>query len=228
MLTALLLFVVTSGPNPEAVALNTEGFRLYKQGAFEPALEKFKAAIAADELFALAHYNASATMARMDGTDPCPNLSGRDVLGELARAIALDPGRRARALKDPDFTSHHSQIAWRRLVLNLPANANVRVLLEGTTFTSAAGWGSYGNGVDLRFLPGGKLLLGLRVLVDDKNLVVDHPGSWTVEGTTLHVRMKSAADKAYSGDAVFSREDSSLEWPGLGKLVNYVSGACDA
>ena len=38
--------------------------------------------------------------------------------------------------------------------------------------------------------------------------------------------MKRAADKKYEGKATFANDE--LEFPSLGKLVNYVGGACDA
>ena len=221
------LLVMLMAASPAAVQLNTEGFRLYRQGEFEPALSKFQQAVAADEKYALAHYNAAATMARLQGAaDPCGGGVGYDVLGELTRAIELDPGRRKRALADSDFKPLMGTLAYRRLLFGITEKTNLRLLLEGTFFTSFASWGSYGNLVNLRFLPNGKLLLGIREISDSDNVVVDHPGTWRVEGNTLHIRMKRAADKKYEGKATFANDE--LEFPSLGKLVNYVSGACDA
>jgi tetratricopeptide (TPR) repeat protein len=227
-MSALLMLLLAAAP--AAVELNTEGFRLYRKGEFVPALEKFKQAVAADERYALAHYNAAATMARLQGAaDPCSgNSENFDILGELKRAIELDPARRKRALVDPDFKPLLGTLAYRRLLYGVTEKTNLRLLLEGTTFSSFAGWGSFGNSVSLRFLPKGKLLLGLRQVVDEpfSNTMVDHPGTWRVEGNTLHVCMSRAADKAYDGKATFAADE--LEFPVLGKLVNYVSGACDA
>ena len=229
MIGGLLLAVVLTA-TPEAVQLNTEGFRLYKKGELEPALEKFKQAAAADDSYALAHYNVSATMARLKGAaDQCdPTFSDQAIIDELARAIALDPGRRKRALADADFKWLLGTLAYRRLVFAITEKTNLKLMLEGTTFTSFAGWGSFGNSVSLRFLPNGKLLLGLRELKEEpfSNTMVDHPGKWWVEGQTIHVKMSSPADKDYSGKATFA--DDRIEFPKLGTLVNYVSGAYDA
>ena len=213
---ALLLVLIAAAP--AAVQLNTDGFRLYRKGELEPALQKFQLAVAADDTYALAHYNAAATMARLKtARDLCGGGPEYDVLGELTRAIELDPGRRKRALADADFKPLMGTLAYRRL------------LLEGTSFSSFASWGSFGNLVNLRFLPNGQLQLGIREVSDVEpfsNRFVDHPGTWRVEGTTLHIRMKRAADKKSEGKATFLNDE--LEFPSLGKLVNYVSGACDA
>ena len=229
MLTTVMALLLAG--HPEAVKANTEGFRLYQRKALEPALVLFRRAVSEDDGYALAHYNLAATLSRLVTENLCAYLSAdEEVLTELTRAIALDPGRRARALSDSDFTPRLGTLAFRRLLLQLDDKTSLKRLLEGTTFTSAGGWGSFGNSVNLRLLPGGKLLLGLRELKEEpfSNAVVDHPGSWTLEGHTLHVRMRRAADKAFSGEATFDSAEGSLAFPGLGKLVNYLSGACDA
>ncbi len=224
------LLVVLIAAAPAAVQLNTDGFRLYLKGELEPALQKFQLAVAADETYALAHYNAAATMARLRAArDLCGGGPEYDVLGELTRAIELDPGRRKRALADADFKPLMGTLAYRRLLLGVTEKTHLRLLLEGTSFSSFASWGSFGNLVNLRFLPNGQLQLGIREVSDVEpfsNGFVDHPGTWRVEGTTLHIRMKRAADKKYEGKAAFLNDE--LEFPSLGKLVNYVSGACDA
>lgn len=228
MIGALLVVVLTA--TPEAVQLNTDGFRLYKKGELRPALEKFKQAVAADDSYALAHYNAAATMARVKAaTDQCtPSFSDQEIIDELAKAIALDSGRRKRALADPDFKGLVGTLAYRRLVFGITEKTNLKLMLEGTTFTSFASWGSFGNSVMLRFLPNGKLLLGLREVKDQpfSNTIIDHPGTWRVDGQVIHVKMSSPADKDYSGQATFAED--RIEFPKLGTLVNYISGACDA
>ena len=162
---ALVLVMIAAAP--AAVQLNTEGFRLYQAGEVEPALAKFQQAVAADEKYALAHYNAAATMARLQGAgEPCGRGVEYDVLGELTRAIELDPGRRKRALADTDFKPLMGTLAYRRLLFGITEKTNLRLLLEGTSFSSFASWGSYGNLVNLRFLPNGKLLLGIREVSD--------------------------------------------------------------
>ncbi len=40
--------------------------------------------------------------------------------------------------------------------------------------------------------------------------------------------MTPDSGSGYSGDAVFQTADDSIEFPKLHKLVNYLSGQCDA
>jgi hypothetical protein len=233
LLCLLLPFVVRAAP-PEAhaaaVQQNTLGLRLYQQGDLAGALELFQRAIALDSGYALAHYNAAATMARLEAADECGFVE-HDVEGELSRAIALDPGRRRRAQVDADFAQLRKTVAGRRVLFGIEGRSDLARLLEETEWSSASGWGAFGNSVRLRLLPGGRLLLGLREVTDSaegfKNVVIDHPGSWRAENGVVRIRMDSEADQGYSGDAVLGDEDT-LQFPKLGTLVDYLAGACDA
>src|SRR5262249_22770750 len=100
----------------EAKAANVRGMKLYHAKKYREAAAEFRAAIAADEGFVLAHYNL-ASMAALTGDKPT-------VLAQLRWLHASeDPaakGALAKAPTDPDLQSVIQDPAVRE-VLGLPA-----------------------------------------------------------------------------------------------------------
>jgi hypothetical protein len=102
---------------------NTEGFRLYKKKQYREAVKLFNDAMDLDSKNATAHYNTACAMVLFNETahsdvmvkgaaetDPdsgeCLNCYKSQLIRqEINFSLELEPGRRARALTDPDFKS---------------------------------------------------------------------------------------------------------------------------
>jgi tetratricopeptide (TPR) repeat protein len=144
---ALVTAALLMGQAPaEALALNRAGFALYQQGRFEDALEKFRAAAAADDGLAIAHYNAAATMARLRTLNRVceANAYVSSIFEELERAIALDPRRRTRAREDRDFASVQTSARWQLVVRRYDATRDLAQILIASDWWGPAP-GAHGN-----------------------------------------------------------------------------------
>lgn len=162
----LLVLSLAHAPAPGARALNTEGFRLYRQGRLPEALERFRAAAEADPRYAMARYNQAATLGALRKQGPqavCTHEAYRHVITEhLAAAVALDPGRLARAKVDPDFDGVRDTVAWQRLLGLDPARPGDAARLVPRVTWWGPGVGAYGSLVQLRFTGRGRVVLERR------------------------------------------------------------------
>ncbi|WNG37493.1 tetratricopeptide repeat protein [Archangium violaceum] len=187
LLLALVLALPSSAQS--ARALNSEGFRLYQEGKYPEALEKFEAAAKADPKHALAHYNVAATLGvlRKKG-EICQYSAHREtILERLNTAIRLDPRRLARAKEDADLDPIRDTLGWQRHLGRSPAKqGDVPELLRRVTWYSP-GEGVYGSTRRLTFSEGQRVVLWRRIIDDDANpgRTEEVSGTYTVKGRSI-------------------------------------------
>ncbi|WP_223646400.1 tetratricopeptide repeat protein [Corallococcus sp. EGB] len=200
MVLALSLLAVTlsaapAGP-PSGRALNTQGFRLYQSGRYGQALEKFQEAARATPDYALAHYNAAATLGvlRKQGK-VCEYGAHRDVIVEkLATAVRLDPRRLQRAKDDRDLDVIRDTLGWQKLLGRTPEKeADVPALLRAVSWYGP-GVGVYGTTRTLKFQDAGRVELWKKD-VDASGSAHESrtPGTYTVRGRTVEVKLPGSA-----------------------------------
>ncbi|TSC20381.1 hypothetical protein FOF48_35520 [Corallococcus sp. Z5C101001] len=196
MVLALSLLALTlSAAPPSGRALNTQGFRLYQAGRYPEALEKFQAAAQAAPDYALAHYNAAATLGllRKQGK-VCEYSAYRDTIVELlSTAVRLDARRLQRAKDDRDLDVIRDTLGWQRLLGRTPRKeADVPALLRAVSWYGP-GVGVHGTTRALKFLDGGRVELWRRE-VDDAGTPLESrtPGTYTVRGRAVEVTLPGA------------------------------------
>ncbi|MBZ4331611.1 tetratricopeptide repeat protein [Corallococcus sp. AS-1-12] len=194
-LLALTLSAAPAAP-PSGRALNTQGFRLYQSGRYPEALEKFQAAARATPDYALAHYNAAATLGvlRKQGK-VCEYSAHRDaIMEELATAVRLDARRLQRAKEDRDLDVIRDTLGWQKLLGRTPEKeADVPALLRAVSWYGP-GVGVYGTIRALKFQGGGRVELWKREVGDSGAPRESRtPGTYTVRGRTVEVKLPNAA-----------------------------------
>ena len=185
-----LALVVAGAPVSSANDLNREGLRLYQQKKYAQALEKFRAAVEADDGSALGHYNYAATLGVLRKQGKLCEFSAynQEILGHLERSIVLDPERRKRVVSDADFDEVRGTIRYLRLFGKDPARAgDVRAILEAVTwYGPISGLGMYGSVASIDFRSGGKASVWLLVNIKDgetKQKTV--AASWKLDGVKV-------------------------------------------
>lgn len=202
-MTAALLALVLGG----APELNTEGFRLYRQGRYGEALAKFRDAIAADEGHALAHYNFAATLGllRKRGKTCEFDAYQQTILEHLAKAVALDERRRARMQRDADFDAVRDTLGYQRLLKRDPAvDEDVPALLVALLFLSPP-QGAFGHRTQLDLKADGTLSL-THLLVDDDVKRVGTTGTWKVKGRAVTLSLKKEIEGVTTAVGTFNAE----------------------
>ena len=182
-MSGLLCLALLLAASP-AAPLNTDGFRLYQAKKYPEALEKFRAAVAADEQHALAQYNFAATLALLRGQGKVCEFDAYPgaILEHLEAAVRLDERRRQRMKVDRDFDSVRDTLRYQQLLGRSPASEkDARALLLALTWLAPA-TGAYGHPLTLKLSADGSLTLTRLVLTDDdvKHDVVK--GRWKVKG----------------------------------------------
>ncbi len=125
----------------KAKQLNTQGFRLYKQGKYYQALPLFHRATQADSRYALAQYNFASTASRVLDDFDCKQqeldylrkLSEPDnIFAALKKATTLDPNRLERSKTDPDLTLVRKSFRYYRDILGYsPKNdSQLKIMLQ--------------------------------------------------------------------------------------------------
>lgn len=222
MLLALLLAASPAAP------LNTEGYRLYRAGQYEAALEQFRAAVKADERHALSHYNLAATLALLRGQGKVCEVEayqGR-ILSALERAVQLDRRRLARAKVDPDFTSIHDTLGYQRLLGRSPRSLrDVRPLLVAVTWLGPAP-GAFGNLYTLDLTDDGGFAWSQKVLDPDFHVEVTK-GRWTVSGRQVTLRFEKPVD-GRSEVVGELKAGGQLTFPAAGWELTDQPSECDA
>lgn len=163
LVLALLLAASPAAP------LNTGGFRLYQAKQYPEALEKFRAAIAADGSHALSHYNFAATLALLRGQGKVCEFDAYPgaILDHLEAAVRLDERRRQRMKADRDFDSIRGTLRYQQLLGRSPkVEKDARALLTALTWRAPA-TGAYGNPLTLTLAADGSCSLDQLVLTDD-------------------------------------------------------------
>ncbi|GMU05897.1 tetratricopeptide repeat protein [Corallococcus caeni] len=206
VLALSLALALSAAPStrPSGKALNTQGFRLYQSGRYPEALEKFQAAARATPDYALAHYNAAATLGllRKQGK-VCEYSAHRDVIVEkLATAVRLDPRRLQRAKEDKDLDVIRDTLGWQKLLgLTPEQEASVPTLLRNVSWYGP-GVGVYGTTRALKFKDGGRVELWKKD-IDDSGTPKESriQGTYTVKGRAVTVTLPKAAPVTGSLDA---------------------------
>jgi hypothetical protein len=175
---------------PSARELNTAGFRLYQDGKYPEALEKFRAAAQADPQHALAQYNVAATLGVLRKQGQVCNYDAYrgTILQYLTAAVKLDPKRLKRAKEDADLDPIRDTVGWQRLLGRSPTRAaDVPELLRQVSWYGP-GVGVYGTLVTLRFEPGGKVVLNKKTPQDEGPPKAEAiTGTYSVKGTQVQV-----------------------------------------
>jgi tetratricopeptide (TPR) repeat protein len=174
--------------------LNTEGFRLYQEGKYAEALEKFRAASEKDPRYALAHYNVAATLGvlRKQGQVCQHEAYTSTILQFLTTAVRLDPKRLKRAKEDPDLDPIRETVGWQRLLGRSPARAaDVPEILKKVKWHDP-GVGVYGTLVTLRFEDGGKVTMTKKVPQEEGPPKPETiTGTYSVKARKVEVRFPS-------------------------------------
>lgn len=222
-MTALLLTMFLAAS--PATALNTEGYRLYQAGKYDEALEKFRAAVDADNEHALAHYNLAATLGVMRKQNRVceTNAYVWEVLDHLEASVRLDPKRRARMMVDADFDGTVRSTVRFLLLSRLSLSKDAAKIL--TTVDWHGPSGARGSSASVTFSPGGTVSLSLVVSVDDDGNPVSasFPGTVKVEGASVTLTFSrpppGTTQRVFSGR--LSRE--GLHFDGLPSFTDTVS-----
>jgi tetratricopeptide (TPR) repeat protein len=196
ILATLVLPLAASADAARSRALNTEGFRQYKAGAYEEAVETFRKAVAESPENALAHYNLASTIAVLSRKDPCSHMPG-EALDELEKAVQLDAGRRERMKVDPDLEPLRRLFGYFKLLgLSTTATADVQQLLVGVGTWYGPAPGIYGPIYQVEFNPGGKLTLSTMQLGGDGTPARRSiSGRYEVSGSAVQLQL----DRPYQG-----------------------------
>ncbi len=215
-----------SGPPAlSAKELNTSGFRLYQEGKYPEALEKFRAAVQADPKHALAQYNVAATLGvlRKQGLVCDYNAYKEDILIALQASVKLDSRRLTRAKEDADLDPIRDTVGWQMLLGLSPTRAaDVPVILRKVSWYGP-GIGVYGTLVTLRFEDRGKVTLVRKVVQDEGPPKPETlTGTYTVKGNKVQVRFPGQKP-----DAGTLSDSGLLTFKGLGNFTDSPS-ECDA
>lgn len=229
-IVALVLPLAASADAARSRALNTEGFRQYKAGAYEEAVETFRKAVAESPEYALAHYNLACTIAVLSRKDPCSYMPG-EALDELAKAVQLDATRRERMKVDPDLEPLRHLFGYYTLLgLSTTATADVQQLLVGVGTWYGPAIGIHGPIYQVRFEPGGKLTLSSMQL-DAHGAPIGRSisGRYQVRGSTVQLLL----DRPYQGKRKLEgtlREAGAIEFGegGPEPLIASDPSACGA
>ncbi|MGV3623673.1 MAG: copper resistance protein NlpE N-terminal domain-containing protein [Archangium sp.] len=202
-MTGALLALLLSG----APELNTEGFELYKKGRYAEALDKFRAAIAADGNHALAHYNFAATLGLLRKRGQICEFDAYQstILEHLAQSVSLDERRRTRMRRDADFDSVRDTLGYQQLLKRDPANdTDVNALLIALGFITPAR-GAYGHPEQLDLKADGTLTLK-QTIVDEDVKQVTTTGTWKAKGRTVTLTFKKKVSGVTSAVGTFNAQ----------------------
>ncbi len=168
---------------PTASAMNNSGFEEYKKKNYEKALRYFRCAASLDPKHAISRYNYAATRAiQPPGEDGVDCEGPGEILEKLSEAIRLDPSRKARALKDPDFANLQGLSFFRLLsgTLSLEKTEALHDYVRSTPWYSTTAPAGH-TSLPLRLRPNGTYVVGSEEY---------GVGKYSLKGTTLTLKMK--------------------------------------
>ncbi len=225
LLLALPAAAQPAAPAPSARQLNTEGFRLYQDGKYPEALEKFMAAVQADPKHALAQYNVAATLGvlRKQGLICEHSAYKSSIVEHLTAAVKLDAKRLKRAKEDADLDPIRDTVGWQRLLGLSPTRAaDVPQILRKVGW-HGPGVGVYGTLVTLRFEDGGKVSMVKKVPQDEGPPKPETlTGTYSVKAGKVEVRFPNQKPDTGTLDA-----QGTLTFKTLGPFFDAPS-ECDA
>lgn len=213
---------------PTARALNTEGFRLYQEGKYPEALEKFKAATQKDPKHALAQYNVAATLGvlRKQGLVCEYEAYPSTILQYLSASVKLAPNRLKRAKEDADLDPIRETLGWQQLLGRSPTRAaDVPEILKQVRWY-AHSQGVYGTVGMLTFQDGRKVVLWKKLPQDDGSMKEEEiTGTYRVKGRTVEVSFPG--QKPERGSIKGDGFSGILSFEALGNFYDFPS-ECDA
>jgi tetratricopeptide (TPR) repeat protein len=153
--------VVCAAYADSAKDLNTRGYRLYKEGRYEEALDYFQRAIDADASYALAHYNYACTLGVLRDMGPeyvCRYDAYKwRILDHLEESARLDPDRLERMKEDPDLTCVHDTFRYQLLLGLDPTDPEDALLILQRVSWYSFNAGAFGPAGGLNFKENGLL-----------------------------------------------------------------------
>ena len=146
----ILLLLVLVGAflySDEAQALNTKGFRYYKQKAYREAADYFRQAIEADYLYLYPHYNLACTLSLILQTERLGYFEEQDLLKEIFEqleiTLVLELGYKKKMESDSDLNYARKYFKYYSLLgYSVDKRKDVMVILAGVSY-----WGLEGVGV---------------------------------------------------------------------------------
>jgi len=154
-------FIACAAYADSARDLNTQGYRLYKEGRYEEALDYFGRAIEADPAYALAQYNYACTLGVLRDMGPeyvCRYDAYKwRILDHLEESVRLDPGRLERMKDDPDLECVHDTFRYQLLLGLDPTDPEDALLILQRVSWYSYNAGAYGPAAGLDFKENGLL-----------------------------------------------------------------------
>ncbi|MCB9652326.1 MAG: hypothetical protein H6730_37830 [Deltaproteobacteria bacterium] len=208
-LTITLAFAATD----EARALNTRGYRLYKQKKYGEAAQVFSEAIDADATYALPYYNLACTLSLLRAQGKiCDHDAYRSSIIELLQdAVRLDPSRRKRLATDKDLDAVRDTFGYYKLIgLSVKNPRDLRKILVAVTWYGPSP-GAYGPMAGADFHADGTLSTWSLDFPEDGSVRrVPGKGTWRLEGTRVLIKAGAREVAATLGeDGVLRFEDES-------------------
>lgn len=198
--------------------LNTQGYRLYRQGKYPEALEYFRRAVAADPDYALGRYNLACTLGVLRKQGPeavCRYDAFKSViLDHLEAAVRLDPDTRAKAETDPDLDPVRDTVRYLRLFGYSPGNRDdTTMILTAVTWYGTAS-GAFGPAATLDFRQDGTVALTLLDTTGDEVKHASYSGTYFISGSrvTFILDRPAAGVNRFEGTIL---PGGSLDIPGL-------------
>lgn len=197
MLCSSVAAQTTQAPN--AKALNSRGYRLYKSRKYAQALALFRQATQTDPSFALGWYNLAATLSLMRKHNRTCEFDAykRNVTEALTKAVELDTGRKARMQQDADLDPVRDTIAYQTLLGVSPATASgLSRLLQNVSWFGPAP-GAFGNAYGLKFNPrGAATFWELQMNEADEPVRKPYQAKWRIGGgNEIVVELPARGDK---------------------------------
>jgi tetratricopeptide (TPR) repeat protein len=190
------LFVCASYAQ-SAKDLNTQGFRLYKEGNYEEALDYFERAIEADASYALAHYNYACTLGVLRGMGPeyvCRYDAYKwRILDYLEESVRLDAGRLERMKDDPDLECVHDTFRYQLLLGLDPTDPEDALLILQRVSWYSYNAGAYGPVEGLDFKENGLLDHWILDVSGDEPVRLTLTGIYSVTEDGMEMRPGSSA-----------------------------------
>lgn len=171
----------------DAQTLNREGFALYRQAKYGEAVERFRAAIAADPTCGLAHYNLACTLGvlRKKGRVCDFDAYRGDIVDHLQKALKYLPEKRAKMLTDPDLATVHDTFGFQLIRgLSPRKTADVKMILCNVNWYGPAP-GAYGPMSGIAFKRDGSLRWW--TLDPETGKRAYREGAYTVDGNRVTV-----------------------------------------
>ncbi|MDY7227927.1 hypothetical protein [Hyalangium rubrum] len=228
LLAPLALAQTPAPPATTAKVLNTEGFRLYQEGKYPEALEKFREAVGKDPKHALAQYNVAATLGvlRKQGKVCEYEAYPSTILQYLIASVKLDPKRLKRAKEDADLEPIRETLGWQRLLGRAPTRtADVPEILKKVRWY-AHSQGVYGTIGKLTFQDGGKVVRWKKTPQEDGSMKEEEiTGTYKVKGRKVEVSFPGQAPD--TGTITGDDTSGKLSFKGLGDFYDFPS-ECDA